>query len=366
MLTRVFILLLLALSPITALAAKDDPPAPTTYYHAAIIMYHHISTSTPPSTSTSPADFIEHLNILEKDGFTVWPLVRIVQHLQRRRPMPDKIAAITFDDAYISVYKEALPLLKDRQLPFTIFVNADPINNQHPLYMSWQQLKEAQEAGGIIANHTLSHTHLVHKQEDESDKDWLARVKHEIDGNQQEITRHLGSAPKLLAYPYGEYTPEIQKLVQQMGYIAFGQQSGAANPYTGLTALSRYAANGTSANPSSLRTKLHALPFPLLSEEPASKVLDGNDRRPSLVLTLMPGDYRIKQLRCYGPGSQLLNIRVKALKDNNLQITIKSDQDLKPGRPRYNCTAPHKTENRYFWFTNQWLMPHLDGSWYNF
>lgn len=366
MLSRVFLLLLFALSSLTALAAKDDQPEPTTYYHAAVIMYHHISTSTPPTTSTSPADFIKHLDILKQDGFEVWPLDRIAQHLQRRRPLPDKVAAITFDDAYISVYKEALPILKDYQLPFTIFINADSINAERPLYMSWQQLKEAKEAGGIIANHTLSHAHLIRKQEDESDSDWLARVRHEIEGNQQEIIKHLGSAPKLFAYPYGEYTPEIQKLVQQMGYVAFGQHSGAANPYASLTAQPRYAANGASANPNSLRTKLYALPFPLLNEEPVSKVLDGSNRRPSLVLTLMPGDYRIKQLRCYGPDAQLLNIRTKTLEDNNLQVTIKPDKDLHTGRPRYNCTAPHKIENRYFWFTNQWLMPHTDGSWYDF
>lgn len=365
---RFILFVLLALGSLTSLAAKKESaePTPTAYYHAAVIMYHHISNSTPPSTSTRPTIFIQHLDMLEKDGFEIWPIEQLVQQLKRRRPLPDKVAVLTFDDAYISVYEKALPILKERELPFTIFVNADPVNANRPLYMSWQQLKEAKEAGGTIANHTLSHAHLIRKQEDESDSDWLTRVRHEIEGNQQEIIKHLGSAPKLFAYPYGEYNPEIQKLVQKMGYVAFGQQSGAANPYTGLTALPRYAANGSSANPSSLRTKLHALPFPLLNEEPASTVLDGTNRRPSLTINLMPGDYRIKQLRCYGPDAQLLDVKAKTLADGNLEITVNSNKDLHTGRPRYNCTAPHKTENRYFWFTRQWLMPNLDGSWYNF
>jgi len=361
--------LLLLLSSYSAFA--EDEPAPVAYYHAAVLMYHHISTATPPSTSTSPADFIKHLDTLEKDGFEVWPIDRAIQRLKRRRPLPDKVAVITFDDGYISVYKEALPILKARKLPFTIFVNADLINENRPLYMSWAQLKEAQEAGGIIANHTLSHTHLVRKLKNEegvkeTDADWLQRITNEIEANQQEIIKHLGGAPKIFAYPYGEYNPEIQNLVRKMGYVAFGQQSGAASPYTSLTALPRYAANGTSANPNSLRTKLHALPFPVIAEEPVSTRLDGSNRRPSLNLTLLPGDYRIKQLRCYGPDAELLNVTRKTLADGNLQISVNSDKDLDTGRPRYNCTAPHKTENRYFWFTRQWLMPKPDGSWYNF
>ncbi|NLW05039.1 MAG: polysaccharide deacetylase family protein [Pseudomonadaceae bacterium] len=365
MLLRYLFPLCLAFSSLAVFAAKAEE-APTVYNHATVLMYHHISTNTPPSTSTSPSDFIKHLDLLKKDGFQVWPLERVIQHLKRRRPMPDKVAVITFDDGYISVYEEALPILKDRELPFAIFVNADLVNANHPLYMNWAQLKEAQQAGGIIANHTLSHAYLIRKLENENDTDWLERVRHEIEGNQQELIKNLGNVPKIFAYPYGEYTPEIQKLVQQMGYVAFGQQSGAANPYTGLFALPRYAANGTSANPSSLRTKLHALPFPLVNEQPASTVLDGKNRRPTLTLTLSPGDYLIKQFRCYGPDAQLLKLSSKTLADGNLEITINSDKDIHIGRPRYNCTAPHAKENRYFWFTRQWLMPYADGSWYDF
>ncbi|WP_160169819.1 polysaccharide deacetylase family protein [Marinospirillum insulare] len=366
MLLKKLLPLLLILGSLTALAKADEQETPVAYYHASVLMYHHISTSTPPSTSTSPADFIQHLDMLEKDGFEVWPIDRVARQIKRRRPMPDKVAVITFDDGYISVYKEALPILKERELPFTIFVNADPINEKRPLYMSWAELKEAQEAGGIIANHTLSHTHLIRKLDDETEEAWLKRVEHEIAANQQEIIKHLGSAPKIFAYPYGEYNPEIQKLVQKMGYIAFGQHSGAASPYTNITSLPRYAANGTSANPTSLRTKLHALPFPVVNEEPVTAVLDGSNRRPSLKLTVMPGEYRIKQFRCYGPNAELLQVSRKTLADGNLEINVTSDKDLHTGRPRYNCTAPHKTQNRYFWFTRQWLMPQANGDWYNY
>ncbi|MBE0506444.1 MAG: polysaccharide deacetylase family protein [Marinospirillum sp.] len=365
---RIISLLLLAVVFFSSNLSANTPETPPVAdrFHAAILMYHHVSTRTPPSTSTSPANFVAHLDMLERDGFQVWPLDRVVQHLQRRRPMPDKIAVITFDDGYISVYEEALPILKARELPFTIFVNAQPIEEKRPLHMSWAQLRAAKDAGAIIANHTLSHTHMVRKLDDESQQDWQTRMTREIEENQQLIEKNLGATPKYLAYPYGEYTPELQELVRRLGYVGFGQQSGAASPFTGMTAIPRYAANGLSANPSSLRTKLHALPFPLASEEPVSTVLDGRNRRPELKFTIYPGDYRLQQLRCYGPDAQLLQVTRRTLEDERIEITVNSDKDLHTGRPRYNCTAPHATENRFFWFSRQWLMPNPDGNWYNF
>lgn len=346
--------------------ANKNTPEQQQYFHAVILMYHHVSDSTPPSTSTSPKQFVEHLNLLENEGFTVWPLERIVQHLQKRQPIPNKTIAITFDDAYKSVYETALPLLKQRQFPSTIFVNAQQANAQHSLYMNWQELKDAQNFGATIANHGFSHTHLIRKLENESTEAWQTRVGQEIDKNQEAIIQHIGKAPKLFAYPYGEYSAELQKIVQQKGYIAFGQQSGAASFNQGWLSLPRFAATGSSANLDSLKTKLYALPFPILSETPASTILDGSNLRPELKLVLAKEDYRTNQLRCYGPNAYLLDTAIKKLPDEQIEITITTTRDLHSGRPRYNCTAPHSKENRYFWFTRQWLMPHADGTWYNF
>ena len=39
-------------------------------------------------------------------------------------------ASITFDDAYISVYNETIPILKDLKVPFTIFVNGVTLENK--------------------------------------------------------------------------------------------------------------------------------------------------------------------------------------------------------------------------------------------
>lgn len=355
-----FLMLSIGLS--APLLAENERPADR--HHATILMYHHVSRSTPPSTSVSPERFIEHLDLLERDGFKIWPLDQVMDHLLNGQPLPDRVAVLTFDDAYASVFEKAMPIMQARELPFTIFVNAEPIERRHPLYMSWAQLREAQEIGGLIANHTLTHPHMHRRLEGETDAEWETRIRHEIEENQRLIETHTGPAPKYLAYPYGEYDPALEALVESMGYLAFGQQSGAASRYTRWTAIPRWAANGIYSNPDTLRTKLHALPFPIVSENPVSSVLDGTDRRPGLVLTLEPGDYSLRTLTCYGPGSRVLPISTRTLDNGQLEITVDTNHNLNTGRPRYNCTARHQSENRFFWFSRQWLMPREDGTWY--
>lgn len=338
-------------------------------HHASILMYHHISAETPRSTSTDPEIFIEHLDLLEELGFEVWSLPRVAEHLKASKPMPGKVAVLTFDDAYISVYDTAMPIMQARKLPFTIFVNATPINQGNKLFMSWDQLREAQKKGGTIANHGLNHEHMIRKHAGESDSQWLARMREEVTANQRQLEKHLGASPdktaiKLFAYPYGEFNPELETLLADLGYLAFGQQSGPASVFSSLQGIPRYAANGIYSKPKTLQTKLLALPFPVIAEEPRSGVLSANDRSPVLNLTLAKGDYRLDQLRCYGPAGEVLQVASEAQSDGSVKLSVATKKTLPAGRHRYNCTAPHRSEPRWFWFSRQWMLPTANGSWY--
>ena len=44
----------------------------------------------------------------------------------------------------------------------------------------------------------------------------------------------------MLAYPYGEYNPEIQQLVRVLDYIGIAQHSGPVNANSDFTALTRF------------------------------------------------------------------------------------------------------------------------------
>ena len=94
--------------------------------HAVILQYHHVSDTTPKVTSISPEQFRKHLEYLDQQGFTVWPLTKIIESLQASQPVPDKTVAITFDDAFTSIYDNAFPPAEKIQDAFYRFRSNRP------------------------------------------------------------------------------------------------------------------------------------------------------------------------------------------------------------------------------------------------
>ena len=58
------------------------------------------------------------------------------------RRSDEKIVAITFDDAYRSIYATAFPNLRARGWPFTIFVATRLVEEENPQYLTWAELAE--------------------------------------------------------------------------------------------------------------------------------------------------------------------------------------------------------------------------------
>ena len=71
--------------------------------HAVILMYHRFGEDRLPSTNIRLDQFDAHLEKLSNGNYSVWPLAKIVSHLQKDMPLPDRTVAITIDDAYLSV-----------------------------------------------------------------------------------------------------------------------------------------------------------------------------------------------------------------------------------------------------------------------
>jgi len=57
-----------------------------------------------------------HPTYLDEHGFDVVPLQTLVVRLRSGRPLPDKTAAITFDDGYRSLYDKARNIGYSNQL----------------------------------------------------------------------------------------------------------------------------------------------------------------------------------------------------------------------------------------------------------
>jgi len=95
-----------------------------------IFVFHDISDSNEPhfskEYSTPVSRFREQLDLLQKI-FKIIPLEQIVTDKNLKR---DKnYAAITFDDGFYSVFKRARSILKEKGIPYAVFLNGSAIKD---------------------------------------------------------------------------------------------------------------------------------------------------------------------------------------------------------------------------------------------
>jgi hypothetical protein len=95
-----------------------------------ILMYHRFSFENEPFKLLAEV-FEQHIRILKKN-YTVLSLEEISQYLINGKALPKHTTAITIDDGYADVYDIAFPLLKNYQVPATVFLATDFIE-----YRSW-------------------------------------------------------------------------------------------------------------------------------------------------------------------------------------------------------------------------------------
>jgi biofilm PGA synthesis lipoprotein PgaB len=331
-----------------------------------ILQYHHVSEKTPDITSIAPDKFQRHIEAIINQGYEVVPLDEVVFSLKKRERLPNKAVAITFDDAYKNIFTNAYPILKRYNLPFTIFVATDYVSSDSNQFLSWAEIREMESNGALIANHTANHTHLLRRLPAESRDQWHIRVKNEILDAENILAMNLKYEPanlysnKLLAYPYGEYDTDVQNIAENLGYIAFGQQSGAAGYHSDFSALPRFPLSGKYSDQASFEVKLATLPLPIKNSR-RNPLLPIKETMPILELNFIPSDLDLSRLNCFGPHGAL---DIKLV--NNRSITTYSGLPLPIGRSRYNCTipVPDIEKERFYWFSQLWIRKNTDGSWY--
>jgi peptidoglycan/xylan/chitin deacetylase (PgdA/CDA1 family) len=98
--------------------------------HLLILVGHRVNDSDDPFLKgMSPRLFREQLELL-KEYYQILDLSDAVRRLQKN-DLPPNALAITFDDGYRDNYEFAFPILKDLNLPATIFLSTGPLDSKH-------------------------------------------------------------------------------------------------------------------------------------------------------------------------------------------------------------------------------------------
>lgn len=356
---------LMPILTVLALLFSGHPAAaaPAVPDHAVIFMYHHVSAHTPLPTSVTPDQFEDHLDHLSRHGFRVWPLPAVVDSLRLGGSLPDSVVVITFDDGYRSVYTEAFPRLRARGWPFTVFVTSEAIDQREGPVATWEELAEMARHGGTIASHGQRHVHLPRLGPGETRQDWSTRLRSELQHSQQRILAETGQKYDLMAFPYGEYDDEVLNVIEQLGWVGFGQQSGAAGNLSDFRCLPRFPMAAQFAEMESFGLKVGSLPLPVASVQaeelellfnPASVMVGAAP--PLLKLQLGPGHFRPAELAAYAGGQGRIRSTWSGEPDRTLEV--QAPAALAPGRSRYNVTAPDLTGQRWYWYSHTWVVGH--------
>ena len=304
---------------------------------AVVLIYHRFGETKLPATDIQLDQFEAHLDELANGDYHVIALADMVAALRHGQPLPDRAVAITIDDAFRSVYEEALPRLRAKGFPFTLFVATDPVDAGRSGYMTWDELRTLIHEGGRIGNHTADHTSLLVATADAARRQ-IARAS-------QRIEEELGVSPKLFAYPYGEYSLATRKIVADAGFdAAVAQYSGAIGRNTDLLALPRFALNEKYGNIGRFRLIADALALPVRDVVPVDPLITRNP--PAFGFTVAGPVRGLSVLQCFPshlPGAAALERLGKH------RFEVRFSEPFPPGRSRINCTMPGP-KGRWYWF----------------
>lgn len=175
----------------------------------SVLMYHMVATLEDNDAVVHPDHFRAQMKYLHDNGYHPITLAELYAYMKDGAPLPTKPVCITFDDGYEDNYSIVYPIMKEYGFPWTIFVIGDMVGD--PGRVTWEQLKEMHENGVTVANHTLSHRQIPYLSE--------AEQRHEVAGMQALLREKLGVENRFFCYPYGLYSPTLEKILQENGIV---------------------------------------------------------------------------------------------------------------------------------------------------
>jgi len=185
---------------------------------------HNVIPLTPGREERGTIDlnvFVNQLRWLNRLGVRFIPMRDLSDWLAGKKRIPRQTAVLTFDDALVSIYEHAWPLLKQHAIPFTIFVIAGLIGReshfskqrpeQKQRHLDITQLKSMLNSGLVeIGAHGYKHRNLTRIDHDE--------LWQELRTAKDVLEKTLGVQVPYFAYPWGNTSTAAAQKVREAGY----------------------------------------------------------------------------------------------------------------------------------------------------
>ena len=308
------------------------------------LMYHRFEENKYPSTNIRINDFIKHIELMKNSNIEFIDEKTLKEIILKKKNYNEKKILLTIDDAFLSFFKNAWPILQKEKIPFILFVNTREINNRHPNYMSWDQIREIHQSNlGIIGGHSFSHEYLAFATEDEVIKD--------INKSIEDYQRELNFNPEIFSYPFGEYSLEVKNIVKKLGYVmAFGQHSGVIHQRSDIFELPRFPINESYGTLDRFSFLLNTSPLPYKFFKPDEKLLKTNNP-PNIEIEF---EQNVRNINCFtNEGGSWKKSEITYLDNNWIRVLLK--EKYQPRRGKINCTLKMK-DGSWGWLGKQFIV----------
>jgi len=101
----------------------------------SILAYHDISEKSYLGLQVPERVFNIHMKYLRESNYRIISLEDAVGLMSSGDDIPADCVVVTFDDGYMSMYTNVYPIVKRNNIPITIFVSTNPVDNKTPLFV---------------------------------------------------------------------------------------------------------------------------------------------------------------------------------------------------------------------------------------
>ncbi len=209
-----------------------------------ILLYHAIGTRGEPAGAfVMPARrFASHMKWIRRLGYVPLSLDDFLACQCTHTFPPARSVVITFDDGYADNFAHAFPILKQYNIPASIFLVSQYVDQAnhwdaegelaHRPLMNWRQIQEMDAQGIRFGAHTRTHVDLTAAPP--------SQAEIEIASSRTDIESELGRPVETFAYPFGRHDPAVQEMVVRSDYVAgCTVDAGLNTPTTPAHALRR-------------------------------------------------------------------------------------------------------------------------------
>ena len=306
------------------------------------LMYHRFDENKYPSTNIKSEIFINHIEEINNEK------IDFISFSQFERTIENGInknyILLTIDDAFESFFVNAWPILKNKKIPFILFVSTREVGKNG--YMTWDQIREIKSSGlATIGNHSHSHDYLI---------DWnIDEIKSDLVTSINIFKKEIGHSPNLFSYPFGEYSLDLKKIVSDLNF-KFGQHSGVIDSTKNFLSLPRFPINEKYGELKRFKSVLKTLPFPYKNISPENRYLKENENPPKVKIKFFEDLINIKNINCYSnEGNIWRKSEIKFLNANEISILIR--EKFVSERGRINCSLQERN-GKWRWLGIQYVI----------